>query len=171
MPLTRVDWEARNANRPCPSGYAHVLCLRTLSAVCPRSGSVILVYSQHLFQPNLLDSIPDDLDVAYALYILHRLRRDEDVLTSNGTTGSANDHLHGDRAIGAIHKHVTSQQSVENCRLWVGSTYNSSKQRIGEPMASQRESSKQMVENDFSPPESVLVCLAALPSIVESGWI
>jgi hypothetical protein len=38
------------------------------------------------------------------------------------------------------------------------STYNSSKQRIGEPMASHRASSMQMVEKDFSPPDKVFVC-------------
>ncbi len=36
-------------------------------------------------------------------------------------------------------------------------TSNSSRHRIGAPMASQRESSKQMVEKDFSPPDSVIV--------------
>lgn len=50
-----------------------------------------------------------------------------------------------------------------------GQTYNSSRQRIGEPMASQRESNRQMVENDFSPPESVFVCLPAPLATVMSG--
>jgi hypothetical protein len=37
-------------------------------------------------------------------------------------------------------------------------------------MASQRESSRQMVENDFSPPDSVFVCLPAALATVMSGW-
>ena len=46
--------------------------------------------------------------------------------------------------------------------------YNSSKPRIGEPMASQRDRSRQMVENDFSPPDSVFVC-RPFPDLVSSG--
>jgi hypothetical protein len=38
-------------------------------------------------------------------------------------------------------------------------TYNSSRQRIGEPIASQSAKSIQMVEKDFSPPERVFVAL------------
>jgi hypothetical protein len=65
----------------------------------------------------------------------------------------------------------TSLHTVSRVFQVVGwHTYNSSRQRIGEPMASQRESNKQIVENDFSPPESVLVCLPASSSIAESGW-
>ena len=36
-------------------------------------------------------------------------------------------------------------------------TDNSSKQRIGAPIASHRESKKQICEKDFSPPDKVLV--------------
>jgi hypothetical protein len=49
------------------------------------------------------------------------------------------------------------------------STYNSSKHRIGDPMASHRARSKQIVEKDFSPPDNVLVCLPAALTFVMSG--
>jgi hypothetical protein len=37
-------------------------------------------------------------------------------------------------------------------------THNSSRHRIGDPIASQSAKSKHVVEKDFSPPESVFVC-------------
>lgn len=39
---------------------------------------------------------------------------------------------------------------------WSMKTSNSSKHRIGHPRASQSDMSKQIVENDFSPPDSAL---------------
>lgn len=48
-------------------------------------------------------------------------------------------------------------------------TYNSSRHRIGAPMASHIERRRQMVEKDFSPPESPCVVLPLLPFLVSSG--
>jgi hypothetical protein len=50
----------------------------------------------------------------------------------------------------------TYEQRFASCAL--RSTYNSSKQRMGDPMASHNASSIQMVEKDFSPPDNVFVC-------------
>lgn len=47
-------------------------------------------------------------------------------------------------------------------------TYNSSKHRTGEPIASHNANNRQICENDFSPPESVLAPRPAL-SFVISG--
>lgn len=49
-----------------------------------------------------------------------------------------------------------------------GGAYNSSRQRIGAPIASHRESRRQIVEKDFSPPERVLVW-RPWPVLVSSG--
>lgn len=48
-------------------------------------------------------------------------------------------------------------------------TSNSSRHRNGDPMASQIDKSRQMDENDFSPPESVLVLRPAAELLVSSG--
>jgi hypothetical protein len=47
-------------------------------------------------------------------------------------------------------------------------TYNSSKQRIGDPIASQSESKRHTCEKDFSPPDKVLAPRPVL-SLVISG--
>jgi hypothetical protein len=47
-------------------------------------------------------------------------------------------------------------------------TYNSSRHRIGEPIASQSDKSKQIVEKDFSPPDNVFVW-RPFPLLVSSG--
>lgn len=47
-------------------------------------------------------------------------------------------------------------------------TYNSSKHLIGDPIASHRDSKRQICENDFSPPESVFAPLPR-PTLVMSG--
>lgn len=55
-------------------------------------------------------------------------------------------------------------------------TSNSSKHRIGQLMASQRDNSRQIVEKDFSPPESDLGSFSfleepeALPFSLASVW-
>lgn len=65
-----------------------------------------------------------------------------------------------------------TSMSVLIARLTLSmNTSNSSRQRIGDPMASQMARSKQMEENDFSPPESVLVFRAAASFRVASGSI
>lgn len=48
-------------------------------------------------------------------------------------------------------------------------TYNSSRQRIGEPIAFQSARRRQIKEYDFSPPDSVLVFLISPPFTVRSG--
>lgn len=48
-------------------------------------------------------------------------------------------------------------------------TYNSSRQRIGEPMASQRDKRRHTWEKDFSPPERVFAPRPVLSSLVISG--
>lgn len=48
-------------------------------------------------------------------------------------------------------------------------TSNSSRQRIGEPIASHRERRRHTVEYDFSPPERVFVCLPSPLRSIISG--
>lgn len=48
-------------------------------------------------------------------------------------------------------------------------TYNSSKQRMGEPIASHSANNRQTWENDFSPPDSVFAPRPAPSSFVMSG--
>lgn len=61
------------------------------------------------------------------------------------------------------------RMSTEILRLTASmKTSNSSKHRMGEPIASQSESRRQIVENDFSPPESVFGPLFPVSS--PPGW-
>ena len=62
-------------------------------------------------------------------------------------------------------KDGTGSNQIRAC---IRNTYNSSKQRIGDPIASQSERSRQMVEKDFSPPDKVFVCRPC-PDFVSSG--
>jgi len=48
-------------------------------------------------------------------------------------------------------------------------TSNSSRHRMGDPMASHSDSNRHTVEYDFSPPESVLVCRPSLLRSILSG--
>lgn len=48
-------------------------------------------------------------------------------------------------------------------------TYNSSRQRMGDPMASQRARRRQICEKDFSPPERVLAPRPVSLDLVMSG--
>lgn len=53
-------------------------------------------------------------------------------------------------SLGALISFIFSQACNWNA-------YNSSRQRIGAPMASQRDNKRHIVEKDFSPPDKVLV--------------
>lgn len=67
-------------------------------------------------------------------------------------------HFHADVAVDAVHEDIAERfMSITLLIYKRGGAYNSSRQRMGAPIASQRDSKRQMVEKDFSPPESVLV--------------
>lgn len=67
-------------------------------------------------------------------------------------------HFHADVAIDAVHEDVAGRfMSILPLMHKRGGAYNSSRQRMGAPIASQRDSRRQMVEKDFSPPERVFV--------------
>lgn len=114
---------------------------------------------------------PNNPHVVHAVdaLVVHGLRRDQDVLTAHGASSSSNHHRHANVAVHAVHEHVTTAISMRGRTVFGLATHNSSRQRIGEPMASQSESNKQIVENDFSPPDSVFVCLPAALLTVISG--
>ncbi len=127
-----------------------------------RFGNRLASY-RSLGKQNGRKKIPDNFDVLVVLFpSLDCVRRDEDVLPV-------------DRATGGIDLMQYQQASLTRCeitsvalqhtsmfvliaRLTLSmKTSNSSKQRRGEPMASQMARSKQIDENDFSPPDNVLV--------------
>lgn len=111
----------------------------------------------------------DNFDVSSLVDVVHRLRSDEDKLPTNRTSSCLNNHMHASLTVYAVHENVAkivSETNPNHC----GITYNSSRQRIGEPIASQRESRRQTVEYDFSPPERVFVCLPSPLRSMMSGW-
>lgn len=79
-------------------------------------------------------------------------------------------HFHTDVAVNAVHEDVAARfvSMVPLLYRRVGA-YNSSRQRMGAPIASQRDSKRQMVEKDFSPPESVFVWRPWPPVLEMSG--
>lgn len=79
-------------------------------------------------------------------------------------------HIDSHFSVNVIHVNITVDSVlVIKYRKRAISTYNSSRQRIGEPMASQRANRRQTCENDFSPPDSVLAPRPVLLSFVISG--
>ena len=97
-------------------------------------------------------------------------------------------HSHTDLSVHWIHEDIADHsKSIARKRGRLRDAYNSSRQRIGAPIASQttprsvkpkpplqrerdlRESNKQMVENDFSPPDSVIVLRPLCSFRVSSG--
>jgi hypothetical protein len=114
----------------------------------------------------------DDLDIRRVFDVVHRLWCDEDELTANRPSRCLDNHLHAALAVDAVHEHVTVYVSIDPQEERRG-THNSSRQRIGDPMASQSARRRQTVEYDFSPPDSVLVCLPSPLRSVMSGctWI
>lgn len=77
-------------------------------------------------------------------------------------------HIDGHFPIYLVHVHVAVGNCQQNLVSNPTQTYNSSKQRIGDPIASHSASNKQTWENDFSPPDRVLAPRPAL-SLVLSG--
>jgi hypothetical protein len=110
----------------------------------------------------------DDLDIRRVLDVVHGLWCDEDKLAADRPPRCLDNHLHATLAVDAVHKHVTVCISVDLQEEGRG-TYNSSRQRIGDPIASQSARRRQTVEYDFSPPDSVLVCLPSPLRSVISG--
>lgn len=79
-------------------------------------------------------------------------------------------HFHANVAVDAIHEDVAERfMSIVPLVYRRDGAYNSSRQRMGAPIASQRDSKRQMVEKDFSPPESVLVWRPWPPVLEMSG--
>jgi hypothetical protein len=110
----------------------------------------------------------NDLNIRRMLHIVHGLWRNEDELAPNRPSRSLYNHFHAAFTIHAVHEHVTVSISTDLPQNLRG-TYNSSRQRIGDPMASQSARRRQTVEYDFSPPDSVLVCMPSPLRSVMSG--
>jgi hypothetical protein len=114
----------------------------TFSAVCPRSGSdILMILTSEVWVTLLIDCgvmkmncRPIERRAAWMIMCKLLSRLTLSMKTSLGQSAGA-----------------------EKGRRW--RTYNSSRQRMGEPIASHNESRRHTVEYDFSPPESVLVCL------------
>lgn len=162
------------------------------SVVCPRSGSLSLLNvslrSTYHNQREIIgkDNVLDDLNVASNVHVSHGLWRDEYELPTHRASSShdlSNSQPRSDRdphGSPTIILKLTSRLtlSMKTSLAWsaethmmlakLRDTYNSSRHRIGDPMASHRANSKQMVENDFSPPDKVFVC-RPLPVLVSSG--
>ena len=97
-------------------------------------------------------------------------------------------HSHTDLSVHWVHEDIADGvELIARKRGQLEDAYNSSRQRIGAPMASQttarsakskpplqrerdlRESNKQMVEKDFSPPDNVIVLRPLFSFRVSSG--
>ena len=107
--------------------------------------------------------IPDDFDVLVVLLpSFDCVRRDEDILPVDRTPGGIDlmqyqqARLTSCEITSVALKHTNMFVLIARLTLSMN-TSNSSKQRSGEPMASQMARSKQIDENDFSPPDNVLV--------------
>jgi hypothetical protein len=81
------------------------------------------------------------------------------------------EHIDRHLSVYMVHVNITAASLSKGIadRLLAIAAYNSSKQRIGDPMASQSASKRQTCENDFSPPERVLAPRPSLLSLVMSG--
>ena len=101
-----------------------------------------------------------DLDVLGDVNSAHGLWSDEDELSAHSTACCLDHHPHTDVSIDVVHKHIAVIIFCQRVLIYhrkALNAHNSSRQRMGEPMASHRERRRQMVENDFSPPDNVLV--------------
>jgi hypothetical protein len=55
----------------------------------------------------------NDLDIRRVVHIVHRLRRDEDELSSNRPSRSLNDHLHTAFAVDTVHEDIKLVQAAD----------------------------------------------------------
>lgn len=125
------------------------------------------------------------------MHAAHRPRRDEDELLADGVSRGFD--LQGRRSApyilqlgprgglsSTIFRMLTSRltlsikTSLVICQRMLNQgrsfpdTHNSSRHRTGAPMASHNDSRRQIVENDFSPPDNVFAS-RPLPTLVASG--